>query len=112
MDDDSFFYFVDRYKDLIIASGYNVAPTEIEGVIMKHPAVKEVAVVGVADAYRGETIKAFISLKDDYKGKIGKQEIIDFCQDEMATFKVPRIVEFIEEIPKNAVGKLMRRALR
>ncbi len=112
MDDDSFFYFVDRYKDLIIASGYNVAPTEIEGVIMKHPAVKEVAVVGVADAYRGETIKAFISLRDDYKGKIGKQEIIDFCQDEMATFKVPRIVEFIEEIPKNAVGKLMRRALR
>ncbi|RZN66267.1 MAG: long-chain fatty acid--CoA ligase, partial [Candidatus Methanolliviera hydrocarbonicum] len=66
----------------------------------------------VSDPYRGETVKAFISLKDEYKGKVKEEEIIDFCKDKLATFKVPTAVEFIEEIPKNIVGKALRRLLR
>jgi long-chain acyl-CoA synthetase len=112
VDEEGFFYFVDRYKDLIIASGYNIAPTEIDGIIMQHDAVKEVATIGIPDSYRGQTVKVFVSLKDEYKGKVKEQEIIDFCRDKMATFKVPRSVEFIEEIPKNSVGKIMRRILQ
>jgi len=112
IDEEDFVHFVDRKKDLIVASGYNVAPVEIEDVIYEHPAVLETAVVGVSDPYRGETVKAFISLKDEYKGKVKEEEIIDFCKDKLATFKVPTAVEFIEEIPKNIVGKALRRLLR
>ncbi|RZN68538.1 MAG: long-chain fatty acid--CoA ligase [Candidatus Methanolliviera hydrocarbonicum] len=112
MDDEDFMYFVDRYKDLIVASGYNVAPAEVEGVLMGHSAVKEAGVVGVPDEYRGETVRAFVSLKEGYKGKVTEEEIIEHCKKNLATFKVPKSVEFIEEIPKNPVGKILRRALR
>lgn len=112
IDEEDFVHFVDREKDLIVASGYNVAPVEVEGVIYEHPAVLEAAVVGIPHKYRGETVKAFISLKETYKGKVTEQEIINFCKDKLATFKVPKEVEFIDEIPKNVVGKLVRRILR
>ena len=112
LDEDDFVYFVDRIKDLIVASGYNLAPVEVEDVIYKHPTVAEVAVVGVADDYRGETVKAFISLKPEYKDKTTGQEIIDFCKQHLATFKVPRMVEFRDALPKSAVGKILRRVLR
>jgi long-chain acyl-CoA synthetase len=112
LDEEDFVHFVDRKKDLIVASGYNVAPVEIEDVIYEHPAVLETAVVGVPDPYRGETVKAFVSLKDEYKGKVKEEEIIDFCKDKLATFKVPTAVEFMEEIPKTVVGKALRRLLR
>ena len=112
MDDEDFMYFVDRYKDLIVASGYNVAPVGVEGVLMGHSAVKEAGVVGVPDEYRGETVRAFVSLKEGYKGKVTEEEIIEHCKKNLATFKVPKSVEFIEEIPKNPVGKILRRALR
>ncbi|MCL5289861.1 MAG: AMP-binding protein [Firmicutes bacterium] len=112
LDDEDFLYFVDRYKDLIITSGYNVAPLEIENVIMQHPAVNEAAVVGIPDEYRGETVKAYVSLKQEYKNRVSEQDIIDICKKELATFKVPRIIKFIDEIPKNPVGKILRRQLR
>jgi long-chain acyl-CoA synthetase len=112
LDEEGFLHFVDRYKDLIIASGYNIAPSEVEGVILQHPAVKEAAVIGVPDEYRGETVKAFVSLKDGYKGKVTAEEIIAHCRENLATFKVPRQITFLEEIPKNAVGKILRRQLR
>ncbi|MGB9904277.1 MAG: class I adenylate-forming enzyme family protein [Desulfotomaculales bacterium] len=110
--EDGFVYFVERIKDLIIASGYNIAPFEVESVIMKHPAVREAAVVGVPDEYRGETVKAFVVLKDEFRGKTTAGEIIEFCKENMATYKRPRIVEFLDELPKNAVGKVLRQKLR
>ena len=110
MDDDDFMYFVDRYKDLVVASGYNVAPAEVEGILMSHPAVKEAGVVGVTDPYRGETIRAFVSLKEGQK--VTEDELIKHCKENMATFKVPRGIKFIDEIPKNEVGKILRRQLR
>ncbi|MEW6275807.1 MAG: long-chain fatty acid--CoA ligase [Bacillota bacterium] len=110
--EDGFVYFVERIKDLIIASGYNIAPFEVESVIMKHPAVREAAVIGVPDEYRGETVKAYVVLKDEFRGKTTPDEIIEFCRENMATYKRPRVVEFLDELPKNAVGKVLRRQLR
>jgi len=112
MDEEGFLHFVDRYKDLIIASGYNIAPAEVEGVLLQHPAVNEAAVIGVPDEYRGETVQAFISLRDDYKDNVSADQILKHCRDNLATFKVPRKVTFLDEIPKNAVGKILRRQLR
>jgi long-chain acyl-CoA synthetase len=112
VDEADFVFFVDRMKDLIVASGYNLAPVEVEDVIYKHPAVAEVAVVGVPDAYRGETVKAVVAPKPEYKESISEQEIIDFCKERLAAFKVPRTVAFLETLPKNAVGKILRRRLR
>lgn len=112
MDDDGFVYFVERIKDLIIASGYNIAPVEVENYIYEHPAVEEVGVVGVSDEYRGETVKAYIILKEDYKGKVTEDEIIQFCRDKMAVYKAPKIVKFVDEIPKTLTGKVLRRVLR
>jgi long-chain acyl-CoA synthetase len=112
IDTDDFVHFVDRGKDLIIASGYNIAPAEVENVIYEHPAVLEAAVVGIPHEYRGETVKAFVVLKPDFQGKVTEQDIIDFCKDKLATFKVPQYVEFIEAIPKSVVGKALRRLLR
>lgn len=112
IDEDDFVYFVDRIKDLIIASGYNIAPVEVENVLYQHPAVSEAAVVGIPHEYRGETVKAFIVLRDEFKGKVGEEEIIDFCKSKLATFKVPRVVEFRDTLPKNLIGKILRRVLR
>ena len=112
VDDEDFVYFVDRCKDLIVASGYNIAPVEVENVIYRHPAVAEVAVVGVPDPYRGETVKALVALRPEAKGQVDAQAIIDHCKQHLATFKVPRVVEFMDALPKNAVGKILRRKLR
>ncbi|MEG9195414.1 MAG: long-chain fatty acid--CoA ligase [Candidatus Methanoglobus sp.] len=112
MDEDGYFYIVDRKKDLIIAGGYNIYPREVEEVLYEHPAVSEAAVIGVPDPYRGETVKAFIQLKPEYKGKVTEQDIINFCRDKLAPYKVPKLVEFRDELPKTLVGKILRRALR
>ena len=98
--------------DLIIASGYNIAPAEVEGYLYHHPAVQEAAVVGVRDEYRGETVKAFIVPKQEARGKVTEEEIIAFGKEKMAAYKAPKIVEFIDEIPKNLTGKVLRRVLR
>jgi long-chain acyl-CoA synthetase len=112
IDEEDFVYFVDRIKDLIIASGYNIAPVEIENVLYEHPAVAEAAVIGIPHDYRGETVKAFIALKEDFKGKITEEEIMDFCRKKLATFKVPRVIEFRDALPKSIIGKVLRRVLR
>ncbi len=112
MDEDGYFYIVDRKKDVIIAGGYNIYPREVEEVLYEHPAVLEAAVVGVPDEYRGETVKAFIVLKPEYKGKVTEKEIEQFCRERLAAYKVPKIIEFRDELPKSAVGKILRRVLR
>ncbi|MRG85955.1 long-chain-fatty-acid--CoA ligase [Salinibacillus xinjiangensis] len=110
MDKDGFFYIVGRKKELIIASGYNVYPIEVEDAIYKHPNVLEVAVIGIPDEYRGETIKAFVVLKEG--DQLTEEELIKFCREQLAPYKVPRVVEFVDELPKTAVGKILKRALK
>ena len=112
VDEEDFVHFVDRIKDLIVASGYNIAPVEVENVIYRHPAVAEVAVIGVPDAYRGETVKAVVALKPEAKSQVDAQAIIEHCKKHLATFKVPRTVKFMDALPKSAVGKILRRKLR
>ncbi len=103
---------VDRKKDLIIASGFKVWPRDVEDVIYQHPSVKEAAVVGIPDEYRGETVKAFVALKSGFEGSVRPEEIVTFCKERMAAYKYPRLVEFVSEIPKTLTGKFLRRALR
>jgi long-chain acyl-CoA synthetase len=112
MDQDGWFYVVDRKKDMIVASGYKVWPRDVEDVIYQHPAVKETAVVGVPDAYRGETVKAFVALKEGMENTVAPEEIIGFCRERMAAYKYPRQVEIVSEIPKTLTGKFLRRTLR
>jgi long-chain acyl-CoA synthetase len=109
MDEDGYFYIVGRKKDLIIAGGYNIYPTEVEEVLYQHPAVSEVCVFGVPDSYRGETVKAVIVPKQ--LGSIDEKDVIEWCRERLAAYKVPRIVEFREELPKTTVGKVLRRKL-
>jgi long-chain acyl-CoA synthetase len=112
MDEDGWFYVVDRKKDMIVASGYKVWPRDVEDVIYQHPAVKEVSVVGVPDTYRGETVKAFVALKEGMEDSLTSEEIISFCKARMAAYKYPRLVEFVTEVPKTLTGKFLRRTLR
>lgn len=109
MDEDGYFYIVDRKTDMIIASGFNVYPREIEEVLFEHPDVQEAAIIGVPDDYRGETIKAVIVPK---KGKtLSEKELNKYCRKNLAAFKVPRIYEFREELPKTIIGKVLKRQL-
>jgi long-chain acyl-CoA synthetase len=110
MDDAGWFYVVDRAKDLINASGYKVWPREVEEYLLKHPCVREAAVVGEPDAYRGETVKAFVTLKPD--ACVTPEEIIAFAKRTMAAYKYPRTVEIVDDLPKTATGKVLRRNLR
>jgi len=112
MDENGWFYIVDRKKDLIIVSGYKVWPRDVEDVLYQHPAIKEAAVVGVPDSYRGETVKAFVAIKDSFQNKVTPEELIEFCKKRMAAYKYPRIVEIVAEIPKTITGKFLRRVLR
>ena len=110
MDEHGWFFLVDRKKDMINAAGYKVWPREVEDVLYGHPAVREAAVVGVADAYRGETVKAFVSLKPG--SAVSEPELIDYCRQQMAAYKYPRSIEFLDELPKTTTGKILRRELR
>ncbi|MDK2877131.1 MAG: long-chain acyl-CoA synthetase [Archaeoglobaceae archaeon] len=112
MDEDGYFYIVERKKDMIIAGGYNIYPREVEEVLYEHPAVLEAAVIGVPDPYRGETVKAFVVLKPEFRGKVTAEEIIKFCKERLAAYKVPKLIEFRDELPKSAVGKILRRVLK
>jgi long-chain acyl-CoA synthetase len=110
MDEDGYFYILDRKKDIIIASGYNVYPREIEEVLYQHEAVEEAIVIGVPDMYRGETVKAFVKLKAG--AQVSPQSLIEFTKMNLAPYKVPKEIELLEELPKSSVGKLLRRMLR
>ena len=112
MDAEGWFYLVDRKKDMIIASGYKVWPREVEDVLYQHPAVREAGVIGMPDAYRGETVAAFVALKNGFEGKVTVEELIEFCKQRLANYKYPRHIEFMEELPKTSTGKFLRRELR
>ena len=109
MDEEGYFYIVDRKKDMIIASGFNIYPREIEEVLYEHPAVKEAVVAGVPDPYRGETVKAYIVLKEGHT--VTEEELNKFARKHLAAYKVPRLYEFRDELPKTSVGKILRRQL-
>ena len=110
MDEEGYFYILDRKKDLILSGGYNVYPREIDEVLFAHPKVHEAVAVGIPDAYRGETIKAYIVLKEGQTAT--PEEIIAYCRAHLAAYKAPRAVEFRAALPKTMVGKVLRRALR
>jgi len=110
MDEDGYTYIVQRKKDLIIVSGFNVYPSEVEGVLYTHPAVMEAAVIGIPDSYRGEAVKACVVLKSG--ATTTPEELIEHCKTGLAEFKVPREIEIRESLPKTAVGKLLHRVLR
>ncbi len=109
MDEEGYFTIVDRKKDMIIAGGYNVYPREVEEVLYEHPKIQEVCVAGVPDPYRGETVKAFVVLRNGEQSTV--EEIREFAKGRMAAYKVPRTVEFRDELPMTMVGKVLRRAL-
>jgi long-chain acyl-CoA synthetase len=109
MDEDGYFYIVDRKKDMIVASGLKVLPREVEEVLFTHPKVQEAVVAGVPDPYRGETVKAYVVLKAGETGSA--EEILEYCKLRLAPFKVPKQLEFRSELPKTMIGKVLRRVL-
>jgi long-chain acyl-CoA synthetase len=110
LDEDGYLTIVDRKKDLIVASGYNIYPKEIDELLMEHPKILEVCTIGVPDAYRGETVKAFVVVKPGQT--LTADEVVAFCKERLAPYKVPKLVEFIDALPKSAVGKILRRELQ
>ena len=109
-DDDWYIFIVDRSKDIIISGGYNIYPRDIDDVLIKHPKVKDVITVGVPDEYLGEKVKAFVQLVED--GAVSEEELITYCKEHLAAYKVPRSIEFRPELPRTGVGKALRRILR
>lgn len=110
MDEEGYFYIVDRKKDLIISGGYNIYPREIDEVLYTHPKIEEAVSVGIAHETRGEIVKAFVVVKEGEE--LTRNEVIAFCREKLASYKVPRRVEFRKDLPKTMVGKVLRRALR
>jgi long-chain acyl-CoA synthetase len=110
IDEDGYFFIVDRKKDMIIAGGYNIYPRDIDEVLFEHPKILEACAIGVPDAYRGETVKAYVVLKPGEQMKA--EEVIEYCKTKLAKYKVPTQVEFIDTLPKSNVGKILRKELR
>ena len=112
MDEEGYFFFVDRLKRMINAAGFKVWPAEVEAMLYHHEAIQEACVIAAEDPRRGETVKAIIVLKPGFEGKVTEQQIIDWSHDNMAAYKVPRIVQFVQTLPKSGAGKVMWRALQ
>ncbi|HEX5686266.1 MAG TPA: long-chain fatty acid--CoA ligase [Ideonella sp.] len=112
MDEDGYFFLTDRLKRMINASGYKVWPSEVELLLYGHPAVAEACVIAARDAYRGETVKAIVVLRAESRGKVTEQDVIDWARDHMAAYKAPRIVQFVDNLPKSGSGKVMWRLLQ
>jgi acyl-CoA synthetase (AMP-forming)/AMP-acid ligase II len=110
MDERGYLYLLDRKKDLIISGGNNIYPREVEEVLQRHPAVYEVAVIGVPDPLWGESVHAVVALRPGQV--VTEEELIAFCREHLASYKKPRSVEFVAELPKNAYGKILKRELR
>jgi fatty-acyl-CoA synthase len=111
-DEEGYFFITDRLKRMINCSGFKVWPAEVEAMLYAHPAIQEACVIGARDEYRGETVKAVLVLKGGHSGKIEPQAIIDWAREKMAAFKVPRVVEFVDALPKTATGKILWRELQ
>lgn len=112
VDDDGYFFITDRLKRMINASGYKVWPAEVEALMFRHPAIQEACIIATKDAYRGESVKAVVVLRPSHHGQVTEQDIIDWCRDNMAVYKVPRVVQFADALPKSGSGKVMWRALQ
>jgi fatty-acyl-CoA synthase len=112
VDEDGYFFMVDRLKRMINASGFKVWPSEVESLMYQHPAVLEACVVGVTDAYRGETVKALVVPRPEWRGRVAEQSLIDWCRERMAAYKAPRIVAFVDALPKSGSGKIQWRELQ
>jgi fatty-acyl-CoA synthase len=112
MDEDGYFFIVDRLKRMINASGFKVWPTEVESLMYHHPAVQEACIIGTKDAHRGETVKAVIVLKPEFAGKTRAEDISGWARDNMAAYKVPRVIQFVDALPKSGSGKIMWRELQ
>ncbi|WP_460482426.1 long-chain fatty acid--CoA ligase [Comamonas humi] len=111
-DDEGYFFLTDRLKRMINASGFKVWPAEVESLMYRHPAVLEACVIAAKDAYRGETVKAVVALRPEYRGQLSEQELMAWCHEHMAVYKAPRIVQFVEQLPKSGSGKVMWRTLQ
>jgi fatty-acyl-CoA synthase len=111
MDEDGYFFMTDRLKRMINASGFKVWPAEVELLMFRHPAIQEACVISTKDAYRGESVKAVVVLRATHKNTT-EQEIIDWCRENMAVYKIPRTVQFVDVLPKSGSGKVMWRLLQ
>jgi long-chain acyl-CoA synthetase len=109
-DEDGYLFIVDRKKDMIIAGGFNIYPREIDEVLFQHPKIQDAVSVGIADKYRGETVKAYVVLKPGQTAT--EEEVVAFCREKLVAYKVPKLVEFRDSLPKSAVGKVLRKILR
>ena len=112
MDEDGYFFLTDRLKRMINASGFKVWPAEVEALMFRHPAIQEACVIAASDSYRGETVKAVVVLRASHKGKVSEQDITAWCRENMAVYKVPRIVQLVDALPKSGSGKVMWRSLQ
>jgi long-chain acyl-CoA synthetase len=112
VDDEGYFYFVEREKDLIKYKGYSVFPKEVEDALLENPAIKEAGVIGIRDEKVGEIVKACVVPEKEWIGKVTEEEIKEWCRERLAVYKVPKIIEFVRSIPKTPVGKVLRRSLR
>lgn len=111
-DEEGYFFIVDRVKRMINASGFKVWPTEVEAILYKHPAIQQACVIGALDPRRGETVKAYVILAEEERGKVSEQDIIEWAKDKMAAYKYPRLVQFVESLPISASGKILWRKLQ
>ena len=112
IDEDGYFFMTDRLKRMINASGFKVWPAEVEALMFRHPAIQEACVIATKDSYRGESVKAMVVLRPTHRGQVSEQDIIDWCREHMAVYKVPRVVQFADALPKSGSGKVMWRALQ
>jgi long-chain acyl-CoA synthetase len=110
MDDEGYLFIVDRKKDMIIAGGYNIYPRDIDEVLFEHPSIQEGCAIGIPDEYRGETVKAFVVKKPGHR--LTEDQVISYCKEKLAVYKVPKMVEFVDDLPKSNIGKVLRRKLR
>lgn len=112
VDEDGYFFMTDRLKRMINASGFKVWPAEVEALMFKNPAIQEACIIGFKDAYRGESVKAVVVLRASHKGQVSEQDIIDWCREHMAAYKIPRKVQFVDSLPKSGSGKVLWRVLQ
>jgi len=112
VDEEGYFFMTDRLKRMINASGFKVWPAEVEALMFRHPAIQEACIIATRDAYRGESVKAVVVLRQDHKGQVSAKDIIDWCRENMAVYKMPRAVSFVDALPKSGSGKVMWRALQ
>jgi long-chain acyl-CoA synthetase len=110
MDEEGYLSVVDRKKDIIIAGGFNIYPNEIDDILFAHPKIAEACAIGVSDQYRGETVKAYIVMQEGES--LTAEEVQAYCRESLAPYKIPKIIEFIDELPKSGVGKILRRVLK